>query len=127
MLSLLSPFLSSLLEGICKTLDPNFKFVLVLRDILYNEGMLQELYLKEMNEFAQKSVISIEKGLDVLPLLKRALEERNGESRESKKLPVTVFLSAILIAMVLFSRIHPMLSYVIIIIDIILFAYTIKK
>ena len=80
-----------------------------------------------MNEFAQKSVISIEKGLDVLPLLKRALEERNGESRESKKLPVTVFLSAILIAMVLFSRIHPMLSYVIIIIDIILFAYTIKK
>jgi predicted unusual protein kinase regulating ubiquinone biosynthesis (AarF/ABC1/UbiB family) len=119
--------MSSLLEGICKTLDPNFKFVLVLRDILYNEGMLQELYLKEMNEFAQKSVISIEKGLDVLPLLKRALEERNGESRESKKLPITVFLSAILIAMVLFSRIHPLLSYVIIIIDIIIFAYTIKK
>ena len=30
------------------------------------------------DEFTQKSIISIEKGLDVLPLLKRALEERNG-------------------------------------------------
>jgi len=119
--------MSSLLEGICKTLDPNFKFVLVLRDILYNEGMLQELYLKEMNEFAQKSIISIEKGLDVLPLLKRALEERDSETRENKKLPSTVFLSAILIALVLFSRIHPVISYIAIIIDIIIFVYIIKK
>jgi predicted unusual protein kinase regulating ubiquinone biosynthesis (AarF/ABC1/UbiB family) len=119
--------MSSLLEGICKTLDPNFKFVLVLKDILYNEGMLQELYLKELSEFAEKSVISLEKGLDVLPLLKRVLEERDNTPRENKKLPATVFLSAVLIAMVLFSKIHPLLSYVLIIIDIGLFAYIIKK
>ncbi|WP_337859905.1 AarF/UbiB family protein [Ferroplasma sp.] len=119
--------MSSLLEGICKTLDPNFKFVLVLRDILYNEGMLQELYRKEINEFVQKSIISIEKGLDVLPLLKRSLEERGGETKENKKLPETVFLSAVLIAMILFSRVHPVISYIIIIIDIILFAFILKK
>ncbi len=68
--------MSSLLEGICKTLDPNFKFVLVLQEILYNEGMLNELYRKELSDFISKSVISIEKGLDVLPLLKRRLEEQ---------------------------------------------------
>jgi predicted unusual protein kinase regulating ubiquinone biosynthesis (AarF/ABC1/UbiB family) len=119
--------MSSLLEGICKTLDPNFKFVLVLRDILYNEGMLQELYMKELNEFAQKSIISLEKGLDVLPLLKRSLEEGNVENKENKKLPLTVFLSAILIAMVLFSKVHPVISYIFIIIDIIIFIYALKK
>ena len=119
--------MSSLLEGICKTLDPNFKFVIVLRDILYNEGMLQELYKKELNEFAQKAVISLEKGLDVLPLMKRRLEEQEVPVQETKKLPVTVFLSAVFIAMVLFSRIHPLISYIIMVVDIVLFLLILKN
>ena len=119
--------MSSLLEGICKTLDPNFKFVIVLRDILYNEGMLQELYKKELNEFAQKAVISLEKGLDVLPLMKRRLEEQEVPVQETKKLPATVFLSAVFIAMVLFSRIHPLISYIIMVVDIVLFLLILKN
>ena len=36
--------MSSLLEGICKTLDPNFKFVLVLRDILDKSNFRLPVY-----------------------------------------------------------------------------------
>ena len=120
--------MSSLLEGICKTLDPNFRFVLVLRDILYNEGMLEELYRKELNEFVSKSVISIEKGLDVLPLLKRRLEETDGPVKKSdNKLYETIFLSAILIAMVLYAKINTVISFIVIIIDLIIFVFMLKK
>ena len=120
--------MSSLLEGICKTLDPNFRFVLVLRDILYNEGMLEELYRKELNEFFSKSVISIEKGLDVLPLLKRRLEETTDLTKKSdNKLPATVFLSAVFIAMILYAKTSPLISIIVIIIDIIAFVYILKK
>ncbi|MEM0139248.1 MAG: AarF/ABC1/UbiB kinase family protein [Ferroplasma sp.] len=120
--------MSSLLEGICKTLDPNFKFVLVLKDILYDEGMLQELYKKQLSEFAQKAVVSIEKGLDVLPLLKRSLEESGiQQKKDSNKMPITVFLSAIFIAMVFYIRFHPVISYIIMIADIIIFIYNLKK
>ncbi len=99
----------------------------MLRDILYNEGMLQELYMKELNEFAQKAVISLEKGLDVLPLMKRRLEEQEMPAQESKKLPATVFLSALFIAMVLLSRIHPLISYIIMVVDVVLFLLILKN
>jgi hypothetical protein len=89
--------------------------------------MLQELYMKELNEFAQKAVISIEKGFDVLPLLKRRLEEQEMPVQENRKLPATVFLSAVFIAMVLFSRIHPVVSYIIMAADIIVMVLTLRK
>ncbi len=120
--------MSSLLEGICKTLDPNFKFVLVLSDILYNEGMLEELYRKQLAEFTQKAVISIEKGLDVLPLLKRSLEESGAvEKQDNNKMPLAIFLSAIFIAMIFYVRIHPIISYIIMAIDVVVFLYILKK
>ncbi|MFG1390388.1 MULTISPECIES: AarF/ABC1/UbiB kinase family protein [Acidiplasma] len=120
--------MSSLLEGICKTLDPNFKFVLVLQEILYNEGMLNELYRKELSDFISKSVISIEKGLDVLPLLKRRLEEQtDAVNQKNNKIPVTIFLSAILISLFIFSHNYPVVAYPLMVLDIIFFIIYIKK
>lgn len=74
--------MSSLLEGICLSLDPDFRFVSVLRKLLHDEGMLKELYEKQLSEFLKKAVVSVEKGLEVLPLLKRKLEE--GETVNSE-------------------------------------------
>ncbi len=65
--------MSSLLEGVCLKLDPEFKFVKVLRQLLYQEGLLDELYRKQIDNFIRKSIVSIERGLDVLGLLKRRL------------------------------------------------------
>ncbi len=67
--------MSSILEGICLSLDSDFRFVRVLRKILYDEGMLAELYSRQLSGFVKRAVVSVEKGLDVLPLLKRRLEE----------------------------------------------------
>ncbi|MCL4328688.1 MAG: AarF/ABC1/UbiB kinase family protein [Candidatus Thermoplasmatota archaeon] len=74
--------MSSLLEGVCLTLDSNFRFVKVLRTLLQDEGLLNELYSRQLSEFVKKAVVSVEKGLDVLPLLKRTLEE--GDSNSSR-------------------------------------------
>ncbi|SMD30367.1 ABC1 kinase family protein [Picrophilus oshimae] len=116
--------MSSLLEGICKTLDPNFKFVRVLRTILYDEGMLDYLYNRELSEFIKRAVASIEKGLDVLPLMKRRLEEEN---TKRDKTPLIILAGSIFIAMAVFSARHPLISYIIMALDLILSFYYIRK
>ncbi len=121
--------MSSLLEGICMKLDPQFKFVKVLRELLYAEGLLDELYKKQMNEFLRKAVVSLEKGLDVIPLLKRRLEEETepASARGSNKLPASVFLGFVLLASVYMSNVHPLISYAVIFLDLIAFAVVIFR
>lgn len=90
--------MSSLLEGICTQLDPDFKFISILREILYQEGMLNELYSFQMSEFLHKSISSIEKGLDVLPLLKRKLEDEEVVIPHSdSRIPAAIFLGFFLL------------------------------
>ncbi|MEM3675439.1 MAG: AarF/ABC1/UbiB kinase family protein, partial [Thermoplasmataceae archaeon] len=88
--------MSSLLEGVCLRLDPDFKFVKILRQLLYQEGLLDELYRQQLGNFVRKSVVAIEKGLDALPLLKRRLEEENHTERKiDRTIPASIFLAAI--------------------------------
>ncbi len=68
--------MSSLLEGICLTLDPEFKFVKVLRKLFMDEGLFKELYAKQIGTFLEEAVRSVEAGVAILPLLKRELESR---------------------------------------------------
>lgn len=122
--------MSSLLEGVCLTLDPNFKFVKVLRQLLYREGLLDELYRKQLQDFARKAIVSIEKGLDVLPLLKRRLEEESQESptkKESKKVPASIFLGFALLSSVLLINTMPLLSYSMLVLDLAGFAALLIK
>lgn len=72
--------MSSLLEGICLNLDPDFKFVKVLRKLFYDEGLYQELYTRQIEMFAEESVRSIEAGVAILPLLRRKLESEQDEA-----------------------------------------------
>ena len=115
--------MSSLLEGICKQLDPEFRFIRVLSQILYREGMLNELYSYQLSQFAKKAVVSIEKGLDVLPLLKRRLEEQdsNQVTRKDYKVPGSVFLGFLLLGAIYLVRLNPALGYPAVIGDIIAF------
>ena len=117
--------MSSLLEGVCLTLDPNFKFVRVLRQLLYREGLLDELYRKQLQDFAKKAVLSIERGLDVLPLLRRRLEEETQAEpprKESKKIPASIFLGFVLLSSVFLMSTRPLISYSVILLDLIGFA-----
>lgn len=121
--------MSSLLEGVCKQLDPDFKFVKVLRELLYSEGMLDELYRQQLSEFIRKSIVSLEKGLDVLPLLKKKLEDdlsRMPEKR-SLKTPASVFLGSVLLASIYLMGSRPLVSTIILVADLIGFAYLLLK
>ena len=53
--------MSSLLEGVCLQLDPEFKFVKILRELLYREGLLDELYRRQLQDFVKKTVTSLER------------------------------------------------------------------
>ncbi len=94
--------MSSLLEGICRQLDPDFRFIAVLSQILYREGELQQLYAFQLSRFAKKAVQSIEKGLDVLPLLKRRLEnqEEPQKNMADRRTPAAVFMGFVFLASV---------------------------
>lgn len=121
--------MSSLLEGVCMNLDPEFKFVRVLRKLLYSEGMLDELYRQQLSEFARKAIVSIEKGLDVLPLLKKKLEDDLNRMPEKKdrKVPASIFLGSVFLGSVIMLPHRPFLSLVVMLVDLAGFAFVLLK
>ncbi|EQB71207.1 MAG: hypothetical protein AMDU1_APLC00032G0028 [Thermoplasmatales archaeon A-plasma] len=104
--------MSSLLEGVCLQLDPEFKFVKILRELLYREGLLDELYRRQLRDFVKKTVTSLEKGIDALPLLKRRLEESEQPAprKVDRKIPASIFIGSVLIASVLTMVQRPLLA-----------------
>ncbi len=121
--------MSSLLEGVCLQLDPDFKFVKILRELLYREGLLDELYRRQLQDFIRKTIVSIEKGIDALPLLKRRLEEADTQplQKRDRKLPASIFLGSVLIASVILLPSRPLESYIAIIADLVGFAIVLIK
>ena len=85
--------MSSLLEGICLLLDPDFKFVKVLIKLFRDEGLLKELYEKQISMFLEESVRSIEAGVSILPLLRRKLESEEAQviQPRSGNIPMSIF------------------------------------
>ncbi|MCI2412974.1 MAG: AarF/ABC1/UbiB kinase family protein [Cuniculiplasma sp.] len=85
--------MSSLLEGICLSLDPEFKFVKVLRKLFMEEGLLKELYEKQISMFMEDSIRSIEAGVAILPLLRRKLESEEEKPliKKRQSIPMAIF------------------------------------
>lgn len=122
--------MSSLLEGICMQLDPDFQFVKILREMLYNEGLLQELYRNQIEILAGKAVKAIEKGMDAIPVLKRQLEDLSVPTNQrdtSRRISASLFLGFVLLASGIFYPRFPLLSGVIMVLDLIAFAAVILK
>jgi predicted unusual protein kinase regulating ubiquinone biosynthesis (AarF/ABC1/UbiB family) len=121
--------MSSLLEGTCKLLDPDFRFIAILQQILYREGMLNDLYRFQISEFVRKSISSIEKGLDVLPLLKRSLEEQTGSKnyRNSIKIPASIFLGFLALASVYISTTSTYLGFSLLAVIIVMFLLVLSR
>jgi predicted unusual protein kinase regulating ubiquinone biosynthesis (AarF/ABC1/UbiB family) len=65
----------SILEGVCLALDPNFRFVQILGNLLEEEGLVDEAYREEIKEFGKRIAKSLEASIDVMPLLKGYLEQ----------------------------------------------------
>ncbi|BAB59932.1 hypothetical protein [Thermoplasma volcanium GSS1] len=120
--------MSSLLEGVCQQLDPDFKFIRVLQKLLYDEGLIQTLYKKRLTNFLDDTLISLEKAVQLVPLLKRKLEyEEEPIKRKDYKIPASIFLGFLLLSFFQMEKIHPITSSILIAIDAILFIYIIIK
>ena len=81
----------SILEGVCLTLDPDFRFVKILGSLLEDEGLVSEAYRAELNDSFKKITGAIDAGIEVLPMLKGFLEQnydptgvRTFSTKESK-------------------------------------------
>ncbi|MGI0092282.1 MAG: ABC1 kinase family protein [Nitrososphaerales archaeon] len=65
----------SILEGVCLALDPKFRFVKILGNLLEEEGLLEEAYREELRDAVKKISKALDSGIEVLPLLKGYLEQ----------------------------------------------------
>ncbi|MHB8361696.1 MAG: ABC1 kinase family protein, partial [Thermoplasmataceae archaeon] len=121
--------MSSLLEGICLTLDPEFKFVKVLRKLFYDEGLLNELYKGQIDEFIKKSIVSLESGLDILPLMKRKLEAEDSEIREKKdrSIPISLFSGFLFVGGIYIIEKNEFYGVIAIILSLILFGVSLRR
>ena len=121
--------MSSILEGVCERLDPDFKFIKILREILYNEGLLNELYSEQLKEYFRKAVVSVQKGFDLIPLMKEYIEERKNIMPEKKdiRIPAAIFLSAIIVSATISIKSYPIESLAALILSMMGFVYIILK
>jgi predicted unusual protein kinase regulating ubiquinone biosynthesis (AarF/ABC1/UbiB family) len=71
----------SILEGVCLSLDPKFRFVQVLGNLLEEEGMINEVYRAEFKDALGKISKALQASIDIAPLLKGYLEQNYDPSR----------------------------------------------
>ena len=65
----------SILEGVCLALDPKFRFVQILGNLLEEEGLVEEAYREELKDLTKRIVKAVDASIEVMPLLKGFLEE----------------------------------------------------
>ena len=65
----------SILEGVCLALDPKFRFVQILGNLLEEEGLVDEAYREELKDLGKRIATAFDASIDVMPLLKGYLEE----------------------------------------------------
>jgi predicted unusual protein kinase regulating ubiquinone biosynthesis (AarF/ABC1/UbiB family) len=64
----------SILEGVCLALDPQFRFVHILRALLEEEGLVEEAYRRDIQRVIERVAKAIDASIEVAPLLKEFLE-----------------------------------------------------
>ncbi len=65
----------SILEGVCLTLDPEFRFIHIMRALLEEEGLVDEAYRKDIQGVLDKVARAIDASIEVAPMLKQFLED----------------------------------------------------
>ena len=67
--------MSSILEGVCLALDPDFRFVRMLGALLEDEGLMNEAYKRDLADELTKIRTGLEATIEVAPVLKSVLED----------------------------------------------------
>ncbi|HZW55439.1 MAG TPA: AarF/ABC1/UbiB kinase family protein [Nitrososphaerales archaeon] len=72
----------SILEGVCLTLDPKFRFIKILGGLLEQEGLVREAYVAELRETLDKIGDALDAAVETAPLLKKYLENQQMEGQQ---------------------------------------------
>jgi predicted unusual protein kinase regulating ubiquinone biosynthesis (AarF/ABC1/UbiB family) len=88
--------MSSILEGVCLNLDPDFRFVRMLGGMLEDEGLVNEAYKKDLADELGKIRSGLEATIEVAPLLKSVLEDYQSRGRSPARGGGRVFASGAL-------------------------------
>ena len=67
--------MASIIEGIYKTHDVDFKFVKVLREILQEEHLIKDAYIEEIKHSVMRFAKSVDAAISIAPELKKYLDE----------------------------------------------------
>lgn len=65
----------SILEGVCLTLDPNFRFVKILGGIMESEGLVDQAYREELKQALSRFIKALDATIEIAPMLKGLVEQ----------------------------------------------------
>lgn len=88
--------MSSILEGVCLALDQDFRFVRLLGGLLEDEGLVKEVYRRDLADELAKLRSGLEATIEVAPLLKRVLEDYRSTGDASAHGAGRLFVSGVL-------------------------------
>src|SRR5487761_1863135 len=95
----------SILEGVCLTLDPEFRFIKILGRLLDEEGLVEEAYNAELKEQIKRLGKALDASIEIAPMLKNYLEYQQQQEMygDRKKTNTGGFLSGALAGFGLFG------------------------
>ena len=94
--------MASIIEGIYKQHDVDFKFVRVLREILEEERLIKDAYVGELRYAIKRLAKSLDAALSIAPDLKRLIDDNRSlqmraRTRQSPLLPGSILSSAVFV------------------------------
>jgi len=94
--------MASIIEGIYKTHNINFKFVKVIREILEEESLIKEAYIEELKYSFDRFAKSIDATISIAPELKKYLDENRSLQLLNAKPRSNVLLSGSILSAAVF-------------------------
>ncbi len=88
--------MASIIEGIYKTHDVDFKFVNVLKEILEEEDLVRDAYIEELKYSFTKFTKAVEATLSIAPELQRYIDESRSIQLQSRPRSNTLLSGSIL-------------------------------
>jgi len=76
----------SILEGVVLNLDPKFRFIHILGNLLEREGLVEEAYREELRESLKRLGDALDTSIELAPMLKKYLETRVIQSENDQYL-----------------------------------------
>ena len=94
--------MASIIEGIYKTHDVDFKFVKVLKEVLEEEHLIKDAYIEELKYSITKFAKSIDATISIAPELKKYLDDNRSLQLQQAKPKSNILLSGSILSSAVF-------------------------